>query len=49
MLSWNWGSIMGWAGVVQSTLAAVGYFCVGDVRRGMYYVFAALITTTVVY
>lgn len=49
MLSWNWGYIMGCAGVVQSTLAAIRYFCVGDIRRGLYYTFAALIAITVVF
>ena len=41
------GKALGWTMAVLSIGAAIGYFCVGDTRRGFYWLFAAGITGTV--
>jgi nitroreductase len=43
----NAGKVLGWTMAVLSIAAAIGYFCVGDTRRGFYWLFAAGITGTV--
>lgn len=48
MLSWNWGMILAWSGIIQSVGASIGYFVIGDYRKAFYFMFGALITTTVV-
>lgn len=45
----NWGTVISWIGVVLNIGASVGYFAVGDIKRGLYFAFAAAITTTVVW
>ena len=43
----NWGQIIAWAGVTLSVGAAIGYACVKDYRRALYFFFAFCITVVV--
>jgi hypothetical protein len=45
----NWGVVLGWAGVVQCTLACIGYALAKDMRHALYYLFAAAITVCVIW
>jgi hypothetical protein len=45
----NWGQINAWAGIALSTGAAIGYACAKDWRNALYFAFAAMITTTVIW
>lgn len=45
----NWGTLGGWAGAALAGVASIGYFAVGDIRRGFYFAFACAITLTVVW
>ena len=49
MKNLNWGEVAAWAGIVLSLASALGYAAVHDVRRALYYLFAAAITLTVVW
>lgn len=43
------GPAAAWCGIGLSVTSSIGYFWNGDIRRGLYYVFAALITAVVVW
>lgn len=45
----NWGNVGAWTGAVLSLVSAVGYFLAGDTRRALYFLFAFLITATVIW
>ncbi len=45
----NWGTVIGWAGFGQCLAAAIGYGFARDLRRVLYYVFAAAITAVVIW
>ncbi len=45
----NWGTIGGWAGAALCALSSIGYFAVGDIRRGLYFLFACAIALTIVW
>ena len=45
----NWGAIFAWAGIALSLGASIGYAFAHDWRRSLYYLFAALVTITVVW
>lgn len=49
LTSVNWGVFFGWAGVIQSVLACIGFGLAGNWRLCLYYLFAALITLTVIW
>jgi hypothetical protein len=44
----NYGTAISWVSVVLCVGSSVGYFCAGDVRRALYFFFAACITVTVI-
>lgn len=43
----NWGTMITWAGVALNVGSSIGFFAVKDMRRGLYFLCAAAITTTV--
>jgi hypothetical protein len=43
----NIGKSLAIASMILSILASVGYFIAGDVRRGIYWLAAAVLTATV--
>jgi hypothetical protein len=45
----NWGTIIGWTGALQCIGAAIGYACVRDWRRSLYYIFAFGITVDIIW
>lgn len=45
----NWGTFGGWAGAVLAGVTSIGYFIAGDIRRGLYFLFACAITLTIVW
>jgi hypothetical protein len=45
----NWGAVIGWTGVAQCIAACIGYAFAHDMRRALYYLFAAAITVTVIW
>ena len=47
MTNLNWGKMVAWGMVLLSLCASVGYLCAGDMRRALYWLFAACITATV--
>jgi hypothetical protein len=45
----NWGNVIAWSGVIQSTGAAIGYAFAKDYRHALYFLFAAAITLVVIW
>jgi hypothetical protein len=45
----NWGLVASWGGVVFSLASAIGYACVKDYRRALYFFFAFCITVVVIW
>jgi hypothetical protein len=45
----NWGKILAYTQVVLSVGASIGYFKAGNIRMGLYWFFAAGITSSVTF
>lgn len=45
----NWGKALAIAMIILSVGASIGYFIAGDWKRGLYWLFAAGITSTVTF
>jgi len=45
----NWGKIIAWGGIFWGLGAAIGYICVGDYRRALYFFLGAAITAVVIW
>ena len=45
----NWGTLGGYAGAFTSAVSSIGYFAIGDIRRGLYFLCCTAITLVVIW
>lgn len=51
MMNWgmNWGTLGGYAGAFTAAVSSIGYFAIGDIRRGLYFLCCTAITLVVIW